>query len=104
MSCSHSPRCFKGSSGVGAAVCNISRCSRQTKAPRCSFYGDPDVHFGQLSSREALYSMASLEKLARFARKPLHDKWAATKATIGELRKELQVALMHFRAAQIEFN
>jgi predicted O-methyltransferase YrrM len=48
--------------------------------------------------------MASLEKLARFVRKPLNHKWAATKATIGELNKELQVALMHFRAAQIEFN
>src|SRR5436305_11390981 len=48
--------------------------------------------------------MASLEKLARFVRKPLNDKWAATKATIGELNKELQVAFMHFRAAQIEFN
>jgi predicted O-methyltransferase YrrM len=48
--------------------------------------------------------MGSREKLARFARKPLHDKWAATKATIGELSKELRVALMHMRAARIEFH
>ena len=46
--------------------------------------------------------MVSLEKLARFTRKPIRHKWAATKATIGELWKEMRLALMRMRAAQIE--
>src|SRR4051794_34815564 len=47
--------------------------------------------------------MATLESLVRFARKPLGHKWAATRATIGEVWKELRGGLMHARAAHIKF-